>query len=241
MAIKGTYLPDPHTPLHIGGVRMTSNQSSEAITPDYGMLASTVAVTAAQAAAFNILRIPRPHITNKNQFKSFLSNPTYQEPDSPDGYGPLGTPIYGSIVLGDPDKEDNQYTDAQGNTMRYKTVELDCAIVTLDFNNQIIKTNIQGLNQTIKEYISSGDNDVTITGIYNSTPGVAPMDFIIAMSVLFSAPVAIPVQNYYLNANNIYFIVIMPGTTMGQAEGGYATQTFTIKAMSDVPMDQMLP
>lgn len=177
----------------------------------------------------------------------------FVEPDEPDGYSGNGRtsltdstlpgqPIYGKIILGDPNKSANEWTDAQGVTSSYQTVELDCAICTIDFNNQVIKTDIQGLPYSVKEFMSSGDNDITITGIYNSTPGVAPIDFIINLNDLFSAGVAIPVQNYFLNNNNIYWIVIMPGTSLPQEQGGYAYQKFTIKALSDVPpTDTILP
>ena len=216
---------------------------AEYIRPDNSMLLETGAVTAAQIAAFQLLRLPNPpnYPTNQNQFDSFFTPKTYVPADTPDGYGPLGTPIYGSIILGDPDLLDNKYTDAQGNQSSYKTIELDCAICTVDYNNKVVRTDIQGLPYSITEFMSSGDNDITITGIYNSTPGVAPMDFIIALSKLFSAGVSIPVQNYFLNAQNIYYIKIMPGSSLPQTEGGYATQTFTIKALSDVPMNSMLP
>ena len=171
-----------------------------------------------------------------------LSN-GYVPADTPDGRttGTLkNMPIYGKIILG---KEDgsNNWTDAQGNTGSYNTVELDCAICTIDFNSQVVKTNIQGLGYSIKEFISSGDNDITIEGRYDSTPSVAPMDFIINLGLLFSAPVPIPVTNYFLNANNIYYIVCVPGCQLPQEQGGYSYQKFTIKAISDVPNTTMLP
>lgn len=151
-----------------------------------------------------------------------------------------GQPVYGRIILGDPNGN-NTWTDAQGVAGSYFTVELDCAICSIGFNNQVVRTNIQGLPYSIKEFISSGDNDITITGIFCSTPGVAPITFIQNLNNIFSAPVAIPVTNYFLNNNNIYHIVCMPGCEMPQEEGGYAYQKFTIKAVTDTPPDQMLP
>lgn len=226
-AIRGEYIPGNSSPVQLKG--------------DLGVLGETIARGGAQAAAFLLLNIPKPQRSKNNQFQSIEDRGAYQ-PDSPDRTSALGTPVYGSITLGDGDADGrNTYTDAQGVESFYRTVQIDCALVNIGFNPKVIKTDIQGLPQTIKEFISSGDNDVNITGIFNSTPGVAPMDFIINMSKLFAAPVPIPVTNYYLNANNIYYICIMPGTTMGQMEGEYATQRFTIVAISDVPMTEMLP
>lgn len=225
---------------NLRGAYLAGDDSAMAPTQDSGILITTAAVTAAQSAAFLLLNLPDVQLPDTRQFVRKLKDPNSYTPDRPDGYSKLNTPIYGRVILG-LDGQENKWTDAQGKTGSYQTVELDCAICIIDFNNQVVMTKIQGLPQTIKEYISGGDDDVTITGIFNSTPGVAPLDFIINMNRLFKAPVPIPVTNYYLNANNIYYLCIMPGTTMGQVEGGYATQTFTIKAVTDTPMTEMLP
>jgi len=221
MTIKGTYLPEPTSQIRPF--------------PDPSMAAATVNLTAGQAAAFLLL----------NDNLQFTDNFPFiaGSADTPDGYSPLGTPVYGRIILGTDSPDGiNNYTDAQGNAGSFKTVELDCAVVdAIDFNPKVVVTNIQGLSTSIKEFISSGDNDITITGVFNSSPGVAPTDFISNMNQIFSAPIPIPVTNYYLNLQNIYYIVIMPGTTMGQIRGEYSTQKFTIKAISDTPMTEMLP
>lgn len=145
------------------------------------------------------------------------------------------------IILGDPNKTVNEYIDNQGKKQSFQTVSLDCAICSVDFNPKVVLTEIQGLPYTIKEFISSGDNGVTITGIYNSTPNIAPMDFIRNMNDIFSASIPIQVTNYYLNELGIYYIVVMSGTNMGQQEGGYSIQTFTIKCISDEAMTTILP
>ena len=174
------------------------------------------------------------------KFESITSITPYVPADAPDGYSKLGTPVYGKIVLGN-QNGDNTYTNQQGKQGNFNTVELDCAIVTVDFNSTIIKTDIQGLAGSIKEFISSGDNDITITGRYDSTPGVAPRDFNINLAAMFNAPITIPVTNYFLNDLGIYYIVIMPGTSLPQQAGGYAYQEFTIKAVSDNPIITMFP
>ena len=207
--------------------------------PDYSMPAETAVITAAQSAAFLLLNLPKPYLERLNRFKTRFPPGSYN-PDSPEGSSLLNTPVYGRIILGK-DGQSNDYTDAQGKAGTYQTIDLDCALCSVEFNNKVVVTNIQGLPTSIKEFISNGDNDVTITGIYNKTPGVAPLDFIMNLNDLFRAPVPIPVTNYYLNHLNIYYIVIMPGTSMAQEQGQYSSQSFTIKAVSDVPMTEMLP
>lgn len=224
MAIQGKYLPEPTKPLRPF--------------PDPSMPNTTINVSAGQSAAFLLLN---DGLNFSNRFPIIAA-----EMDKPDAYSAMGTPVYGRIVLGEDgadgtDGNLNKYTDAQGAEQSYRTVELDCALVTVDFNKKVVVTNIQGLDDPIVEFISNGGNDVTITGIFNSTPGVAPLEFISNLNSIFDASVPIPVTNYYLNLLNINYIVIMPGTSMGQLEAGYATQTFTIKALSTTPMTEMLP
>ena len=240
-------MPINHQPVQISGrpQKLIGQYLKEDGTPmrpsaDLSMFGTTAVVAAGQSAAFTLLNIPIPNFQDQNQFQRRFQDPDNYRPDAPDGYSILNTPVYGRIVLGK-DGEENKYTDAQGNAGSYQTVELDCAICSVDFNNKVVVTEIQGLPTSIKEFISNGDSDVTITGIFNSTPGVAPIDFIMALNNIFKAPVPIPVTNYYLNSLEIYYIVIMPGTSLGQTEGGYASQTFTIKAISDVPMTELLP
>lgn len=200
----------------------------------------TLALFGAQTAAFLPLNIATGEQRQSDQF-SRLNSPGAYEPDAPDGYSALGTPIYGMVMLGDIDNPINRYTDQQGKERSYTSVQLDCALVSIQYNPQIIKTDIQGLPYSIKEYISSGDNGVSITGIFNSTPDVAPKEFITNLNSIFNAQCPIPVTNWYLNDNGITHIVLVPGSSMWQEEGMYASQRFTIEAVSDVPMTQMLP
>ena len=214
--------------------------------PDQGIkiLGETLGLNVVQTAAFKAMVAASYAAQAANQPEPtgmpIDSIPSYIQPDSPDGYSKLGLPIYGKVILGD-ENGNNSYTDQQGNAGSFQTVEIDCAICEIEFNNQVVKTDIAGLNGSIKEFISGGDNDVTITGVFNNTRGVAPLDFITNLNKMFSAPVSIPVTNYFLNANNIYYIVVMPGTSLPQQTGQYSTQVFTIKAISDNPINTMFP
>ena len=178
---------------------------------------------------------PYPH------YLPVTTNRTYS-PDRPDGYSALGLPIYGRIVLGNNDEGfSNTYLDAQGVSQTYNTVVIDCALITVDYNQQVVRTNIQGRKGSIKEYISSGDNDVTITGIFASLADQAPYTFIDSMNRIFNASVAIPVTNQYLNKLGINYLVTMPGCQLPQVAGGYALQNFTIKAITDEPAQSIFP
>lgn len=198
-----------------------------------------VAQDGVQIAGFSLLRINTPDTSIQDQFTNKLGSPP--DADEPDGFSSLGTPIYSLIVLGSTDEPLNRYTDAQGREQSYYTVNLTCATIRVDFNPQVVVTNIQGLPYSIKEFISSGDVTITIEGIATSTPGVSPKDFILNLNRIFNSGVPIPVTNRYLNDMGITYLVMMPGCSMWQEQGGYAYQKYTLVAISDTPMTEMLP
>ena len=197
------------------------------------------AVQAARAAEFGLLRLTPPTPPPDNPFTGKL--PAFPDADDPDGWSLLNTPVYGRVILGGTDEPLNRYTDAQGREQSYYTLTLDCALVSVDFNPQVVVTNIQGLHYSIKEFISSGDVTITIDGGFYGTPGSSPVDFIINMARIMNAGTPIPVTNSYLNNIGITHIVCMPGCRMWQEEGGYSYQKFVLVALSDVPMTDMLP
>jgi hypothetical protein len=165
-------------------------------------------------------------------------------PDNPDALSQqTGMPIYGRVILGEGLEGDlNTYTDYQGNQQIYNTIYLDQAIVTADYNQQVIITNIQGRNGSIKEYISSGDLNVNITGLFTSgRADESPINFIDSMARIMQASVSIPITNKYLNLLGVERIVIMPGSSMPQTIGGYSQQQYTIVAISDIPTNEILP
>jgi hypothetical protein len=188
----------------------------------------------------------------KAAYSSAFNSASYS-PDTPEIISSIGTPQYGTVILGSlsgiatvPTKKiyknsANDYKDALGNNGSYPTIVLDIALVTVKFNNQVIRTTIQGLPYTIKEYISGSDYDITITGTFSNPVNQAPLDFIAAMNDMLNAPVSIPVTNYFLNNFNIYYLVIMPGCSLPQLQGEYSNQTFSISAVSDVPVTTILP
>lgn len=167
---------------------------------------------------------------------------TGYNPDTQDAISGLGLPVYGRIVLGhNQEGTANSYVDAQGNSGSYPTIVIDCGLITVDYNQQVIRTYIQGRKGSIKEYISAGDNDITITGIYTAQADVAPYSFIDSLNKLLNAPVSIPIRNTYLNLLGVNYIVLMAGSQLPQTAGGYAIQNFTIKAISDEPATEFLP
>ena len=163
--------------------------------------------------------------------------------DEPDYYSKLGTPVYGSLRLGstDPNKTpQNEYVGVDGKTYTFDTVKLDIAIITVNMKKNVVKTQIQGLRGSVKQFIALGDYDITINGVIDDVQNTSPTQAVLALHKAAAAEIAIPVTNYFLNQFGIYYIVI-EDLNMPQMEGRYSSQIFTIRACSDFNQDEMLP
>lgn len=151
--------------------------------------------------------------------------------------------VYGSLTLGNVDpniNNGNQYTGIDGATYTFDNIVLPIALVTMNQPTNVVKTNITGAPGSVKEYIGLGDWDITINSIIIMPTDQSPIPFIQAFMRLKNAPVAIPVTNYFMNAAGITHIVIEDFNPV-QEEGGYSKLAFTIKACSDLPLNEFLP
>lgn len=171
------------------------------------------------------------------------------DPDSPEvidfskvfGQVFANMPIYGSLEFGNVEPDgSNEYTGIDGNTYTFSNIIFPIAIVQAVQPKRIVKTDIQGLDGSIKEYIGMGDWDVTINAIVNMPADQAPIDFLNAINEIIKAPVPIPVTNYYLNNLGITYLVI-EDVNLSQVEGEYSNQSIVITACSDVPLLDFLP
>lgn len=154
----------------------------------------------------------------------------------------FGTPIYGSITIGARDNGQNPITwvDNSGKTQTMPELTVASAIINCTSAKSIVKTNIQGRDGSIKEYIGMDDVDITIDCVVNFGINQARLDIMRQLNLLYSAPVAVPITNYYLNTLGVDFIVI-ENIQWNQKPGEYSTLYFTINACSDMPVPNVLP
>ena len=130
-----------------------------------------------------------------------------------------------------------QYTDPITGTV-YDVPELkiyDVLIKTTALK-VIIKTYITGLSGSVKEYITSGDNDVVLEGRITGQNGVYPYDEVNALNKLSDAPVAFKVVSSFLQNLDIDSLVCN-SIEMNQDEGGYSYQKFTMYCSTDIPVE----
>lgn len=185
--------------------------------------------------------------SNKNPYKGNIEENTAADKQLYLSY--LGTPVLTDLTLGL--TADNKvspwaytvkngpyynaniinYTDAQGNNKQYKAMSFTTVLITVDQTKNIVKTQIQGMDGAVKEYIGMDDYIITINGIIPGQNGHYPAEEVRNLNNLCSAPVAIPVVGTYLQNLDIDYIVINR-FSLKQTEGSYSQQPFTINAYS---------
>lgn len=144
----------------------------------------------------------------------------------------LGTPVVIDLTF-----QSVTYTDfVQNRQVTTDRVRLETVLCTVSRPTIIIKTQIQGRNGTVKEYISKDDYQITINGIIPGENGQYPEDGALAVQRMAEAPVPIPVVSRFLNGMGIYNIVVTD-YSMPQVAGGISRQDFTINAISDEPLE----
>lgn len=144
----------------------------------------------------------------------------------------LGTPVVIDLTF-----QSVTYTDfIQNRQVTTDEVRLETVLCTVNRPTIIVKTQIQGRNGTVKEYISKDDYQLTINGIIAGQNGQYPEAEALAVQRMAEAPVAIPVVSRFLNGMGIYNIVVTD-YSMPQNAGGISRQDFTINAISDEPLE----
>lgn len=146
----------------------------------------------------------------------------------------LNTPVYSDINF-----LPKSYTDNQGRVITTPGQVYDAVLITVSQTKKIIRTEIQGRDGTVKEYIGMDDYQVVINGIITAANGVHPTDDIATLRKILTAPVAIDVACAYLQNLGIQSLVVLDFTLEQQA-GGYSYQTFSITAVSEVPQQLRL-
>ena len=101
---------------------------------------------------------------------------------------------------------------------------------------KIIKTEIQGRDGTVKEYIGKGDAEITVNGIITGKNGVYPRSQVNELKKWLDAPVSKGVLSWWLQNLGINNMVVN-SFSIPQVQGGYSYQMFSFSASSDAPVE----
>jgi hypothetical protein len=121
-----------------------------------------------------------------------------------------------------------QFTDVDGLPFIISSVLMD---VSQDKN--IVITNIQGREGSVKEYISNGDYNVVLRGAIVQVDGNSyPQTDVERLHAILQLNTSLPIVSGFLNQYNIRNLVVL-GFSFPQKEGFNNTQLFEIRAISD--------
>ena len=149
-----------------------------------------------------------------------------------DKIGFLGLPVWDTVTLISP-----AYTDNSGKNVPSQKIELDIALVEINNNRNIVKTSIAGRDGTVKEYMSNGDDDVTIIGqLVGKYSNINPTDLMKAFNFITSVPVALSVESNFINFMEIFYLVA-EDAKIKQIEGTRNVFDIEIKCCSDIPFE----
>jgi hypothetical protein len=168
--------------------------------------------------------------------------------DTPDATSLLGTPIYGTLFIEQP-----EYTTFDFNDFTNEYVEtpnqlasntaasaaqglfLNGVIIDATVNKTIVKTDVIDLKGTVKEYIGESDMTITIRGyVASQNPNEYPDDDARLIKSYSSAPVSLKVTNDFLN--NILGVtqIVVESCQMSQQQGLRNVQYFQLSCVSDI-------
>lgn len=190
-----------------------------------------------QTSNYNIANEDPKIIDNNYQSTQLAKN--YQSPDAPlntrasDYLGTsLGTPVFADLLL-----KGGQYTDnITGAVVTYPEIRMASVLLTVSFAARIVKTEIQGRDGTVKEYIGQDDAKITINGVITGYNGHYPAYEVSLLNEWRRAPVSKVVVSAYLQNLGINNLVV-EGFDIPQISGGYSYQTFSINCISDAPVE----
>jgi len=151
--------------------------------------------------------------------------------NDPIAQSPLGTPVFTNIIF-----KGATYKDAI--TLRpysFSDIEFQTVLLTVSQAKKIVKTEIQGRNGTVKEYIGMDDYHITVNAIINGANYTYPWAQVNAVKQMLDAPVPIIVECKYLNGLGVNTVVV-ESYQIGQEEGKYSQQKITINCISDTPI-----
>lgn len=154
-----------------------------------------------------------------------LSDDDFNMATSENGNAPismLGTPVFCDMII--------------ENQAQTKKMQLLWVLCEVNLVKEIVKTKLQGTDNTVKEYISRGDYDVNIKGgLYSEFSNAYPKADVIQLRELLELPEALKVTSEFLQMFNIYELVV-ESAGFPQAEAVQNIQLFNIKCCEDKPI-----
>jgi len=165
--------------------------------------------------------------------KSHLFNIPTREIEEAIGTSELGTPIYDYLHL-----REGSYTALNDEVIQYEGLILETVLIEVNLPRRITKTEVQGRNGDVKEYISNGDHVINVRGMITTKENVFPLEKVRLFRKLMQVPQQLSITSQLLNeVFGIDDIVIDGSPTISQIEGTRNQVEFSFQALSDEALD----
>ena len=166
------------------------------------------------------------------------------DPEQSDEYiaiSALGTPVYSNLEfrkVSGTSLDNSLNVGAQQNNNSEVMLRIDTVLITVTGQRNITKTDIQGRDGSLKEYISNGDYIVNVKGsIVSEFPNVYPEQDVKLLIELLRLNKSLPVASKFLDMFGISYLVIDPEFTVSEQIGSRNEVPFEFNALSDFADD----
>jgi len=155
----------------------------------------------------------------------------------------LGTPVFANIELipgeyTDKDGEKIPYGEILKNSDNGQTFRIDTVLIDVSATKQIIKTNIQGVRGSVKEYISQGDYQLKFRGALVDENGRRyPEEQALQLKEYLEAETTIGIASRFLNDIFDVSEIVIEDFNFPQVEGFQNMCFFEFTAVSDDPIE----
>ena len=145
-----------------------------------------------------------------------------------------GSPVVDSLEI--PSGKYTVYDESGSYEVDFEGITIPTVIFDVSQRKNIVKTQVQGRNGTVKEYVSDGDYNISIRGVLASNlNGVRPEEDIETLANICQVPEQIEVISQFLEYFGISTIVI-ESFSFPSERGFDNIQPFVINAISDEPL-----
>lgn len=154
--------------------------------------------------------------------------------DLPVGISALGLPVFDSIEF-----PSGFYSvinpDLVQETIPYVGIVIETVIVEASMRKNIVKTQIAGRDGAVKEYISSNDTLISISGgIVNTFSDAYPRTAVQDLVRILNVPQQVRVRSKFINDILGFEFITIESWRLNVTAGKRNTQLFSIEAINDI-------
>lgn len=153
-----------------------------------------------------------------------------------------GVPVFDAVIFKKPIGTNEQTQTFVGGSSDapidpINDLILPIALITINQERNIVRTNVQGRNGSVKEYVSDGDYQISIKGvIVGENPNKPPVEDLKKLDSYCKSPFSLDVISNVLDYFKIYTVVIS-GYNYEQREGMRNVFDFNLNCYSDTPFE----